>query len=78
MRTLVRNIRTGEYLQSLETWTTAPEQALDFGSMTRAFAVVRQQGLRDMEFVLNDGPGRISFVPAAKIGSDYHLSELLG
>lgn len=73
MRTLVRNIRTGEYLQSFETWTTSTELALDFGSMTRAFEVVRRRGLRDMELVLSDGPGMFSSVPVAKIGCEYHL-----
>ncbi len=75
MRTFVRNIRTGEYLRSLETWTNVPEQALDFGSMARAFEVVRRRGLRDMEFVLNDGPATGSSVPVAKIGCEYHLPE---
>ncbi len=73
MRTLVRNIRTGEYLQSVETWTTSTGLALDFGSMARAFEVVRRRGLRDMEFVLSDGPGILNSVPVAKIGWEYHL-----
>ncbi len=75
MRTLVRSIRSGEYLQSLETWTSSPELALDFGSMARAFEAVRRRGLRDMEFVLSDGPGMVSSVPVAKIGCEYHLPE---
>ncbi len=75
MRTLIRNIRTGEYLQSFGTWTSSLELALDFGSMEQGFEVIRRRGLRDMEFVVSDAPGVVSTVPAAKIGYEYHLAE---
>ncbi len=75
MRTLIRNIRTGEYLQSFETWSSSPELALDFGSVEQAFEVIRRRGLRDMEFVVSDALGVVSSVPAAKIGYEYHLAE---
>jgi hypothetical protein len=49
MRTLLRNVPTGLYVQSAETWTGNPEEALDFQTMSRAICFVEQAGLRKME-----------------------------
>ena len=50
MRTLLRNIPTGLYVQSTERWTGNPNEALDFKTMSQAIRFVEKQGLRQMEF----------------------------
>jgi hypothetical protein len=50
MRTLLRNVPTGLYVQSAETWTGNPEEAFDFKTMSQAIRFVEQEGLRQMEF----------------------------
>ena len=49
MRTLLRNVPTGLYVQSAETWTGNPDEALDFKTMSRAIRFVEQADLRRME-----------------------------
>ena len=36
MRTLLRNVPTGLYVQSPEDWTDNPDEALDFKTMSQA------------------------------------------
>ena len=49
MRTLLRNVPTGLYVQSTEHWTGNPDEALDFKTMSQAIRFVEQAGLRKME-----------------------------
>ncbi len=49
VRTLLRNVPTGLYVQSEGSWTGDPERALDFKTMSRAIRFVEQTGLRRME-----------------------------
>jgi hypothetical protein len=49
MRTLLRNVPTGLYVQSAENWTGNPDEALDFKTMSQAIRFVEQTGLRKME-----------------------------
>jgi hypothetical protein len=49
MRTLLRNVPTGLYVQTAETWTGNPAEAFDFKTMGRAIRFVEQEGLRQME-----------------------------
>jgi len=49
MRTLLRNVPTGLYVQSAEHWTGNPDEALDFKTMSEAIRFVEQTGLRKME-----------------------------
>ena len=49
MRTLLRNVPTGLYLQSAEQWTGNPDEAFDFKTMSQAIRFVEKQGLRQME-----------------------------
>jgi hypothetical protein len=49
MRTLLRNVPSGLYVQSAGTWTGNPEEALDFKTMSQAIRFVEQAGLRKME-----------------------------
>lgn len=52
MRTLLRNIPTGLYVQSLDAWTSNPNEALDFRSMSQAIKFAEQSGYRKMELAL--------------------------
>ncbi len=49
MKTLLRNVPTGLYVQSPESWTGNPDEALDFKTMGEAIRFVEQAGLRKME-----------------------------
>ena len=49
MRTLLRNVPTGLYVQSDGTWTGNPEEAQDFKTMSQAIRFVEKAGLRKME-----------------------------
>jgi hypothetical protein len=49
MRTLLRNVPTGLYVQSAEAWTGNLDEALDFKTMSQAIRFVEQAGLRKME-----------------------------
>ena len=49
MRTLLRNVPTGLYVQSAEVWTGNPDEAFDFKTMSQAIRFVEQAGLRKME-----------------------------
>ena len=52
MRTLLRNIRTGQYFQSLEKWTSNPDEAHDFKHLGRAMKFAVKAGFTDMELVV--------------------------
>jgi hypothetical protein len=49
MRTLLRNVPTGLYVQSAGTWTGNAEEAHDFKTMSQAIRYVEAAGLRQME-----------------------------
>jgi hypothetical protein len=49
MRTLLRNVPTGLYVQSAERWTSNPDEAFDFKTMSQAIRFVEKAGLRKME-----------------------------
>lgn len=49
MRTLLRNVPTGLYVQSAEHWTGNPDEAFDFKTMGAAIRFVERAGLRKME-----------------------------
>jgi hypothetical protein len=49
MRTLLRHVPTGLYVQSAEQWTGKPEEAFDFKTMGQAIRFVEKAGLSKME-----------------------------
>ena len=49
MRTLLRHVPTGLYVQSPDQWTGDPEEAFDFKTMSHAIRFVEKGGLRKME-----------------------------
>ena len=50
MRTLLRNVPTGLYVQSADRWTGNPDEAFDFKTLSQAIRFVEKEGLRQMEF----------------------------
>ena len=64
MRTLLRNVPTGLYVQSAENWTGNPDEALDFKTMSQAIRFVEKAGLRKMELAfVSDHLYRLTEVP---------------
>jgi hypothetical protein len=55
MRTLLRNVPTGLYVQSAESWTGNPNEAFDFKTMSQAIRFVEKEGLRRMELAFVSG-----------------------
>jgi hypothetical protein len=49
MKTLLRNVPTGLYVQSADRWTSRAEEACDFKTMSQAIRFVESAGLRKME-----------------------------
>jgi len=64
MRTLLRNVPTGLYVQSAEAWTGNPDEAFDFKTMNQAIRFVEQTGLRKMELAFESPElSRLTKVP---------------
>jgi len=49
MKTLLRNVPTGLYVQSPDRWTSRLEEACDFKTLSQAIRFVESAGLRKME-----------------------------
>jgi hypothetical protein len=49
MRTLLRHVPSGLYVESAERWTGNPDEALDFKTMGQAIRFAEQANLRGME-----------------------------
>ena len=49
MKTFLRHVPTGLYVQSAENWTGNPDEALDFKTMGQAIRFVETTGMRKME-----------------------------
>lgn len=63
MKTLLRRIPGGQYLQAADRWTDNPHEARDFKSMSRAIEFVERAGYRNLElaFLFTD-PDRLATV----------------
>ena len=78
MRTLLRNVPTGLYVQSAETWTGNPDEAFDFKTMSQAIRFVEQEGLRQMEFAfVSSQMCRLTEVPLAALRWGSSVSKRL-
>lgn len=55
MRTLLRNVPTGLYVQSVDAWTSNSAEAYDFGTMSEAIRYVEKAGLSRMELAFVSG-----------------------
>jgi hypothetical protein len=63
MKTLLRKLPGGQYLQSPDQWTNNPREARDFKSMSRAIEFVEKAGYRNMELAfVFDNPHRFATV----------------
>ncbi len=57
MKTLLRNVQTGLYVQSAQDWTGKPDEALDFKTMRQAIQFAERAGFRRMELAfVSDRP----------------------
>ena len=64
MRTLLRHIPTGLYVQSAEGWTGNADEAFDFKNMSQAIRFVEKVGLRTMELAFESArPCHLTEVP---------------
>ncbi len=45
-------MRTGQYFQSLEKWTSNPDEAHDFRRLSRAMKFAVKAGFTDMELIV--------------------------
>jgi hypothetical protein len=64
MRTLLRHASTGQYFQSLNTWTPDRDNAYDFGLVARAMKLAKKMKLPDLELILDlDDPSKIANTP---------------
>ena len=64
MRTLLRHASTGQYFQSLDTWTPDRDNAHDFGLIARAMKFAKKIGLPNLELIVSvDDPNQISNTP---------------
>jgi hypothetical protein len=64
MKTLLRNVPTGLYVQSAQDWTSNPDEAFDFRTMSQAIRFVEHAELRQMELAfVSDHLCRLTEVP---------------
>ena len=64
MRTLLRHASTGQYFQSLDTWTPDRDNAHDFGLIARAMKFAKKIGFPDLELIVSvDDPKQIRNTP---------------
>jgi hypothetical protein len=69
MKTLLRDIQTRQYFQSLNKWTLDADEAYDFGLVARAVKFVHKASLTGMELLLClDGPEEAAARPSRKFG----------
>ena len=64
MRTLLRHVPTGLYVQSADLWTGSANEAYDFKTMSEAIRFVEKAGLSKMELAfVSTRPGQCTEVP---------------
>lgn len=75
MKTLLRDIETRQYFQSLDKWTPDSDEAYDFGLVARAVRFAHKASLTGMELLLSlDGPEEAADFPPKKFGLSWsHL-----
>jgi hypothetical protein len=68
MRTLLRNVPTGLYVEAPDSWTCNPTEAFDFKTMRQAIQFVEESGFRRMELAfLSEDRSRCTTVPLATL-----------
>jgi hypothetical protein len=67
MRTFLRDVATGQYFRSLNTWTPDLDEAFDFGLIDRAMKLAQKTRLPGLELVLSlDGSEQETATPFEK------------
>ena len=70
MRTLLRHPSSGQYFQSLDSWTYDPEYAHDFRAVARAIKFALKSRLNGLELVVSvDDPRQVRNTPFKKFWS---------
>jgi len=68
MRTLLRNVPTGLYVEAPDSWTCNPTEAFDFKTMRQAIRFAEESGFRKMELAfVSEDPSRCTTVPLAAL-----------
>jgi hypothetical protein len=68
MRTLLRNVPTGLYVEAADSWTCNPTEAFDFKTMRQAIKFSEESGFRKMELAfVSEDPSRFTTVPLATL-----------
>jgi hypothetical protein len=76
MRTLLRHVSTGLYVQSAEQWTGNPDEAHDFKTMSEAIRFVEKAGLSRMELAfMSSHLCRCTEVPLELLGWGVSVSK---
>ena len=76
MRTLLRHVPTGLYVQSANQWAGAPEEASDFKTMGQAIRFVEKAGLRKMELAfMSSQSSRSTEVPLETLSWGHSISK---
>jgi hypothetical protein len=64
MKTLLRDIATRQYFQSLDKWTPDADEAHDFGLIARAVKFAHKASLTGLELILSlDSPEEAAALP---------------
>jgi hypothetical protein len=64
MKTLLRDIATRQYFQSLDKWTPDADEAHDFGLIARAVRFAHKASLTGLELILSlDSPEEAAALP---------------
>jgi len=76
MRTLLRHVSTGLYVQAVDQWTGNVDEAYDFKTMSQAIRFVEKAGLRKMELAFVSGHlCRFTAVPLELLGWGRSVSK---
>jgi hypothetical protein len=68
MRTLLRNVPTGLYVEAPDSWTCNPAEAFDFKTMRQAIRFSEESGFRKMELAFfSDDASHLTTVPLAAL-----------
>lgn len=79
MRTLLRNVPSGLYVQSSQQWTGNPDEAMDFKTMSQAIRFVEREGLRKMELAfVSPQLCRLTEVPLEQLRWGPSISQRYG
>jgi len=72
MKTLLKKVTTGLYIQAPDQWTSDPWEALDFETIDQALQFVRTWNLTDIEMAFAfSNAGHVTAVPLERLSLPY-------